>query len=144
MDSGAGGRGEARRTAGSRSRDREGYRRAFLLAGIAAVGTAVTLALAFRWSGVTPPVWFGSTAFFFACVAGAVAVPTFVVAHPRRVGTVRLARRLLVASLGGVVGAGLVLVTAAALSGTYDPTSVPTWLPVGVGLLFVAVAFLLG
>ncbi|MFC7312782.1 hypothetical protein ACFQNI_09660 [Salinirubellus salinus] len=128
---------------GGGRRGRESHRRAFLLAGLAAVATVVTLALAFRWSAVDPPVWFGSTATFFACVAGVVAVPTFVVAHPRRVGTVRLARRLLVATLGGVVGAGLVLVTAAALGGTYDPMTVPMWLPASVGLLFVAVALLL-
>ena len=125
-------------------RQREDHRRAFLLAGLAAVGTVVTLALAFRWSAVEPPVWFGSPATFFAVVASLVAVPTFVAAHPRRVGTVRLARRLVVATLGGVVGAGLVLVTVAALGGSYDPMAVPVWLPVGAGLVFVAVAFLLG
>lgn len=122
---------------------RESHRRAFLLAGLAAVGTVVTLALAFRWSGTDPPVWFGSPATFFAGVAGLVAVPTFVATHPRRPGSVRLFQRVLVASLGGVVGALLVLVTTASTTATYDPAAVPLWLPVVVGCAFAVVALLL-
>lgn len=128
---------------GRRQNKRRQHRRAFTLAAVAAVGSVVVLALAFRWSATTPPVWYGSPATFFACVAGLVAVPTFVATHPRRPGSVRLFQRVLVATLGGVVGAGLVLVTTAATMGTYDPTGVPLWLPVVVGCAFAVVALLL-
>ena len=132
-------RGGGRTTGGRRER----ARRAFAFAGGAAVGTVVVLALAFRFSNVAPPVWFGSPATFFACIAGLVAVPTFVVSHPRTGGTTSLLRRLLVATLGGGVGAGLVLVTTAAMSESYDPMAVSMWLPVGVGVVFALTALLL-
>ena len=128
---------------GERERRRRQHRRAFLLAAVAAVGSVVVLALAFRWAAATPPVWYGSPATFFACVAGLVAVPTFVATHPRRPGSVRLFQRVLVATLGGAVGAALVLVTTAATTTTYDPAGVPLWLPVVVGCAFAVVALFL-
>jgi ABC-type transport system involved in cytochrome c biogenesis permease subunit len=128
---------------GGRQSKRERHRRAFALAAFAATGSVVVLALAFRWASAAPPVWYGSPATFFACVAGLVAAPTFVATYPQRTGSVRLFHRVLVATLGGVVGAVLVLVTTAATTATYDPAGVSLWLPLVVGAAFAVVALAL-
>jgi hypothetical protein len=114
---------------------------AVVTAGTVGLGTAATLLVGFDRSSLSPPDVGGPWG-FVAAVAAGVALLTFLAVYGRRLAPPELLRRASVSLLFGLAGGTLSFALVSMLSGTFDPVSVPLWVPV-VAVFLAAGSFVL-
>ena len=108
---------------------------AVVTAGTVGLGTAATLLVGFDRSSLSPPDVGGGPWGFVVAVAAGVALLTFLAVYGRRLGPPELLRRVSVSLLFGLAGGTLSFALVSMLSGTFDPVSVPLWVPVAAVVL---------
>ena len=116
---------------------------AAVIAGTVGLGTGAMLLVGFARSPLSPPGPAGTEGFVATAAAG-VALLTFAVAYRRRLGPPDLLRRGAVSLLVGLAGGTFAFALVSMLSGTFDPVSVPLWVPVAAVLLAVGSFVLVG
>ena len=114
---------------------------AVVTAGTVGLGTAATLLVGFGRSSLSPPDVGGPWGFVVAVTAG-VTLVAFLAVYGRRLGPPELLRRASVSLLFGLAGGTFSFALVSMLSGTFDPVSVPLWVPVA-GVVIAAGSFTL-
>ena len=115
---------------------------AVVTAGTVGLGTAATLLVGFDRSSLSPPDAVGGPWGFVLAVAAGVALVVFLAVYGRRLAPPDLLRRASVSLLLGLAGGTFSFALVSMLSGTFDPVSVPLWVPVA-GVVIAAGSFTL-
>ncbi|MEF8842563.1 MAG: hypothetical protein V5A62_13210 [Haloarculaceae archaeon] len=117
---------------------------AIVTAGAVALGTVTTLLVGFSRSPLSPPDTVGGPVGFFVAVTLGTALLTFLLVYGRRIAPPDLLRRGAVSVLLGLAGGVFSFALVSMLSGTFDPGSVPPWVPVVAATLAVGSFLVVG